>query len=259
MAKDPAFLFYSQDWIVGTQFLTMQERGQYITLLASMHQHGRLDSERVGLLVGSVSVTLKNKFKIDEEGCWYNEKLESERGKRQQFVDKQVNNGKKGGRPKNPEITQPLTQLKPNIIPKNNPTEDENENINSIINSIEQLQKNKIPLDQKKYFMYLVVEMAKIFTSKVPTYFFHQETDYHACLDIAYNIADLKKWKKDQVVNGKMNDCLESWKTIVDFIKDDDWLNKRSLSDIATIKEWQRLVLKMNSVKKSPPKKSIIL
>lgn len=122
MAKDPAFLFYPGDWIVGTSFLTMEERGQYITLLALMHQHGRLTQERVGLIVGSVSVSLKKKFSVDENGMWFNERLEEEIKKRGKFIDKQTVNGKKGGRPK--------TQIKPNYKPKNNPTE--NENINEV-------------------------------------------------------------------------------------------------------------------------------
>lgn len=124
---------------------------------------------------------------------------------------------------------------------------------------IKQLENNsdKIPEPQKQYFMYLVVEMARIFIEKNPEYFFHKETDYHACLDIAYNIAQLKHWKKDEVVNGRMKECLISWEKISDFIKSDDWLSKRPLSDIAGIKEWQRLVQKMNSVK--PDKKRNII
>ena len=31
--KDPAFLFYSSDFITGCMGLTMEERGQYITLI----------------------------------------------------------------------------------------------------------------------------------------------------------------------------------------------------------------------------------
>lgn len=133
----------------------------------------------------------------------------------------------------------------------------ESEYIIKIVREIEEKSKSKIPDSQKQYFMYLVVEMAKILTDKMPGYFFHKETDYHACLEIAYLIATMKKWKKDEVVNGKMDKCLESWGIIVDFIKADDWLNTRSLSDIAKINEWQRLVQKMNSVK--PDKKRNII
>lgn len=141
----------------------------------------------------------------------------------------------------------------------NSEYEIEYEYLNKIVSQIEESSKTKIPETKKKYFMFLVVEMVRIFTEKMPGYFFHKETDYHACLDIAYNIATMKKWKKDEVVNGKMNDCLDSWKVIVDFIKHDTWLNARSLSDIATVKEWQRLVGKMNESRKVTPPNTVVV
>ena len=70
--KDPAFLFYSQDWIVGCQTLTFEERGQYITIISQMHQQGRMKEETIRFLVGSVSDNLKSKFGIDENGFWFN-------------------------------------------------------------------------------------------------------------------------------------------------------------------------------------------
>lgn len=121
MAKDPAFLFYSQDFIVGTNTMNFEDRGKYITILAQMHQQGRLDEETISFLVGSVSVKLKSKFQIDKNGLWYNERLEEEMGKRAAFVDSRRENGKKGGRPKKPNG-------KPNGKPSNNLHEDENEN-----------------------------------------------------------------------------------------------------------------------------------
>ena len=78
MAKDPAFLFYSQDFIVGVQTMPFEDRGKYITILAQMHQQGRLSEETIRFLVGSVSDMLRLKFKVDEKGLWYNERLESE-------------------------------------------------------------------------------------------------------------------------------------------------------------------------------------
>lgn len=110
MSKDPAFLFYSQDFFMGVQLMSWEDRGKYITLLCVMHQHGRMSEERVGLLVGSVSVSLREKFQVDEAGNWFSEKLEFVIAKRQDFIDKQIANGKKGGRPKNPNKTQTITQ-----------------------------------------------------------------------------------------------------------------------------------------------------
>ena len=99
MAKDPAFLFYSQDFIVGTNTMNFEDRGKYITILAQMHQQGRLDEETISFLVGSISVKLKNKFLIADNGLWYNERLEEEAIKRSAFIDSRRENGKKGGRP----------------------------------------------------------------------------------------------------------------------------------------------------------------
>jgi len=131
--------------------------------------------------------------------------------------------------------------------------EDENENkdesILRVIKQLESLGKIQIEESQKNYFMYLVVEMSKMYLEAIPDYFFDKETDDSACLQIAYKIALMKKWARAEVVNGKMKDVLASWGTIIPFIKSDSWLKNRSLSDISQTKEWQRLVLKMKNSK----------
>jgi len=119
--------------------MSMNERGEYITLLAAQHQNGHLDPKRLGFLLGygwdMVSDIVKSKFVLDENGLIYNERLEAEAEKRSQYADKQRNNGMKGGRPKkdeNPNETQTITQLITQTKPKNNPTENENENVNRV-------------------------------------------------------------------------------------------------------------------------------
>ncbi len=50
MAKtnnDPAFLFYSSDFLVGTIFMPYEQKGKYITLLCMQHQIGHLTKEQV--------------------------------------------------------------------------------------------------------------------------------------------------------------------------------------------------------------------
>jgi hypothetical protein len=132
MAKDPAFLFYSQDWIVGCQTLTMAERGQYITLIAMMHQQGRMDTETIRLLVGSVSDRLMAKFACDSNGFYYHERLETEVKNRQKFVESRRINGLSGGRPKGYKgKTIRLSVAKPTV----NLMANENENENEIENS----------------------------------------------------------------------------------------------------------------------------
>ena len=134
MAKDPAFLFYSQDFYIGTVDLTDEEVGKFIRILCVMHQKGRLKEETIRLLVGSVSVNLKDKFRIDENGLWYNERLELESDKRKNFTNSRKNNGSKGGRPK---------KVEPNENHMVNHMEDVNENENENINEDLNVFKNE--------------------------------------------------------------------------------------------------------------------
>ena len=52
--KDPAFLFYSKDWIEGTAEFMPDEKGIYIDLLCYQHQHGSIpaDTMRLARIVG---------------------------------------------------------------------------------------------------------------------------------------------------------------------------------------------------------------
>lgn len=99
MSKDPAFLFYPSDFLTGCTDLTMEERGQYITLLCLQHQKEFLTEKTIRLSVGSVSVDVLKKFSIDLEGNYFNERLKIEIEKRLNFVDSRRINGQKGGRP----------------------------------------------------------------------------------------------------------------------------------------------------------------
>lgn len=74
--KDPAFLFYSSDFLTGVSDLTMEERGQYITLLCLIHQKGRLSDKTIKLNTPLVSVDVLAKFDKDEDGSLYNKRLD---------------------------------------------------------------------------------------------------------------------------------------------------------------------------------------
>lgn len=138
MAKDPAFLFYSQDFIVGVQTMTHEDRGKYITILCQMHQQGRLDEETIRFLVGSVSDKLRLKFKVDEKGLWYNERLELETARRNNFTETRRNNGAKGGRPKKEEPKgKAKHNLKVNHMPNHMGNENVIENEDEILNEYE--------------------------------------------------------------------------------------------------------------------------
>jgi uncharacterized protein YdaU (DUF1376 family) len=74
MAKDPAFLFYTSDFLTGTMFMTNEQVGIYIRLLCSQHQHGGIiDKISFNSLVGNHEV-VRVKFEETESG-FYNIRL----------------------------------------------------------------------------------------------------------------------------------------------------------------------------------------
>ena len=161
MAKDPAFLFYSSDFLNGVADLTMEERGQFITLLCLQHQKGTLTDKTIRLCLGSVSVDVLSKFTKDKDGNFYNERLMDEIEKRIQFTESRRNNGSKGGRPKN--NTKPLGLAKHNLM------EDVNENENEDIN----INKSKCTFDQVYEYMAIRIgkENAKLEAEKFVNYY----------------------------------------------------------------------------------------
>lgn len=129
--KDPAFLLYSSDFLVGCSDLTMEERGQYITLLCLQHQKGHLTQKTICLSLGSVSDSVLSHFSVDEIGSYYNKRLDFEIEKREKYSESRRENGKKGGRPKK-TAEKPYAKPydKPYAKAYENHTENENENEN---------------------------------------------------------------------------------------------------------------------------------
>ena len=95
MAKDPAFLFYSADFIVGTYEMTDEQVGRYIRLMCLQHQKGHL-SESVVLSVmgGEIDSEVIGKLKRDDDGLYYNERLEEEMNKRRKYSESRAKNRK---------------------------------------------------------------------------------------------------------------------------------------------------------------------
>lgn len=123
MTKDPAFLFYSSDFLTGCIDLTMEERGQYITLICLQHQKGHLTEKTIRLSIGNVSEDVLKKFDKDENGLIFNKRIEEEIEKRRVFAESRRKNGQQGGRPKKPLG---LPNEKPLGLPNENLSENEN-------------------------------------------------------------------------------------------------------------------------------------
>lgn len=96
MAKDPAFLFYSSDFLSGTHFFTYEQRGQYITLLCMQHQQGSISERHMILVCGDINNEVVGKFKKGIDGKYYNERLLLETDKRNKYSESRRNNRNKG-------------------------------------------------------------------------------------------------------------------------------------------------------------------
>jgi uncharacterized protein YdaU (DUF1376 family) len=92
MAKDPAFLFYPNDWIGGTMGMTFEEKGAYMELLMTQFNRGHMTTHMIGQVVGQIWEKIQDKFVKDENGLWYNVRLEEEKVKRQNYTKSRNNN-----------------------------------------------------------------------------------------------------------------------------------------------------------------------
>lgn len=90
--KDPAFLFYSQDFHTGTLFFTNEQVGKYIRLLIAQHQHGHLTERQMIFICGEKDDEIFKKFSIDSDGKYYQKRLEEESQKRKAFSESRRNN-----------------------------------------------------------------------------------------------------------------------------------------------------------------------
>jgi DnaD/phage-associated family protein len=89
VAKDPAFLFYSNDFLTGTFTMTDKQVGQYIRLMCLQHQQGHLSEEKMLSVCKKRDPDIWSKFRQDESGLYFNQRLEQEIEKRNAHCDKQ--------------------------------------------------------------------------------------------------------------------------------------------------------------------------
>ena len=92
MSKDPAFLFYPNDYLGGTMGMTFEEKGAYIELLMLQFNRGHMTEHMIGHTVGQLWKNIKDKFIQDPTGLWYNVRLDEEKSKRMAFTKSRRNN-----------------------------------------------------------------------------------------------------------------------------------------------------------------------
>lgn len=96
MAKDPAILWYWNDWNGGTSTFTRHLKGCYIDLLSSQFNSGRLSLAEIKTVLGADFgpswPALQKKFRKDENDLYYNERMEQEQEKRKRFTESRRRN-----------------------------------------------------------------------------------------------------------------------------------------------------------------------
>lgn len=92
MAKDPAFLFYSDNFMSGTMFMDNEQVGKYIRLLCAQHLTGHLHEKDMLIICKTKDEQIFDKFVRDENGKYFNPRLELEINKRKAFSDSRSKN-----------------------------------------------------------------------------------------------------------------------------------------------------------------------
>jgi len=94
MAKDPAFLFYSNDFLSGTFLMSNEQVGKYIRLLCLQHQKGTLTKKDMLNICQTYDEDIFNKFAVDNKDNYFNIRLKEEFEKRRAYSESRSKNRK---------------------------------------------------------------------------------------------------------------------------------------------------------------------
>lgn len=95
MSKDPAVLWYWNDWQGGTITMSRFLKGCYMDLLHAQFNNGALSIDEIKTVLGNDFAAwgvLSKKFKTDDKGLFYNERLIHESTKRNSFTKSRRDN-----------------------------------------------------------------------------------------------------------------------------------------------------------------------
>ena len=130
--KDPAFLFYSSDFLTGTMFMSDSQLGKYIKILCTQHQKGHLSEKDMLKICKRYDKDIFEKFVKDENGKYYNIRLEKEIEKRSAYSKSRSDNRKN------------KINFENICFSYVKHMENENININNINNILEYINNNKL-------------------------------------------------------------------------------------------------------------------
>ena len=222
--KDPAFLFYSSDFLSGTMLMTDEEIGQYIKLICLQHQKGHLKEKDILNICKTHNEEIFSKFKIDEEGNYYKERLETEINKRKAYSESRRNNRKK-----KEEKTTYEEDMKNICNSYEEHMENENININKNINKNKDRDKGVIGEEEEE------TEILDMWET--------QFNDFYSLYPKKVKKQDVKKWfqknKPSNELFSSMLHSLEQFRASKEWQKDggqfipypSTWLNQKRWED----------------------------
>jgi hypothetical protein len=126
MGKDPAVLWYTADFLIGTSDMTDEQVGKYTRLLCNQHQKGHLTKKQMMQICITHDEDIFSKFILDENKFYYNERMDFEIHKRQNYSESRSLNRLGKNKPKD---------MKNICNSYENHMENENENINKDISN----------------------------------------------------------------------------------------------------------------------------
>jgi len=148
MAKDPAFLFYTSDFLTGTLTMTDEQVGRYIRLLCLQHQKNSLSEKDMLFICKTHDEDIFSKFIKDENGFYYNQRLRDESEKRSRYTESRRNN----------KLKKHINNISSTYVKHmENENENENENINKDENG------NKKPQTKKSFIPPVIEDVVKFF------------------------------------------------------------------------------------------------
>lgn len=215
MNRDPAFLFYPGDFLVGTMLMTNEEVGKYMRLLCIAHSKGGyLTEEDMFKICDRSDKDIINKFLTDGDGIYYNERLLSEITKRKKYSDSRSNN-RKGKNDKKQEHMSNISKSYESHMENENEITNINNNSNTINDNNTVLDEiiDLIETEFKRPLSSTDIEKINYWFDQVGyKYLEHalRETIINRKTSVAYMEAILKDWSKKGITVETLNQGIKS-------------------------------------------------
>jgi len=212
MAKDPAVLFYTSDFLSGTFTMTDDQVGKYIRLLCLQHQKGGLSEKDMLSVCKAYDEQVFDKFE-KEGNTFFNKRMKEESEKRRNFCE---------SRRKSAQTTKNQTN-NPKAYAKR--MENANENINEDVNS------NGNTNFGKSENLLLIPEMLGVFKKFNPKYPTNEKKDFRPLFDIATFFCEHGKLTGSPDLH--RDQIIEVWEPICKMISKDNFYSTKTLSTIS--------------------------